>query len=105
MIPEHRTHLDARTPDDVASDGPRLMEPPAAASQYEGHAHHGENAFKRLFWVSLVLAIPAVIYAQPIQMLLVHWIEMRAVGSAQSALGDLAKLLLDTAQRIVEGRG
>ncbi|MBV9789092.1 MAG: HAD-IC family P-type ATPase, partial [Chloroflexi bacterium] len=37
-------------------------------------------------------------------MLLGHWMEMRAVGSAQSALNELAKLLPDTAERIVEGR-
>lgn len=37
-------------------------------------------------------------------MLLGHWMEMRAVGSAQSALNELAKLMPDTAERIVEGR-
>ncbi|MCL4299887.1 MAG: copper-translocating P-type ATPase [Anaerolineae bacterium] len=37
-------------------------------------------------------------------MLLGHWMEMRAIGSAQSALNELAKLLPDTAERIVEGR-
>ncbi len=37
-------------------------------------------------------------------MLLGHWMEMRAVGSAQSALQKLAKLLPDTAERIVDGR-
>jgi Cu2+-exporting ATPase len=34
-------------------------------------------------------------------MLLGHWMEMRAVGSAQSALNELAKLLRDMAERIV----
>jgi Cu2+-exporting ATPase len=33
-------------------------------------------------------------------MLLGHWLEMRAVGSAQSALAELAKLLPDMAERI-----
>jgi P-type Cu2+ transporter len=33
-------------------------------------------------------------------MLLGHWVEMRAVGSAQSALNELAKLLPDMAERI-----
>src|SRR5919199_3586481 len=33
-------------------------------------------------------------------MLLGHWLEMRAVGSAQSALGELAKLLPDRAERL-----
>lgn len=33
-------------------------------------------------------------------MLLGHWLEMRAVGSAQSALNELAKLLPDTAERL-----
>jgi len=37
-------------------------------------------------------------------MLLGHWMEMRAVGSAQSALNELAKLLPDTAERIINGR-
>jgi Cu2+-exporting ATPase len=36
-------------------------------------------------------------------MLLGHWMEMRAVGSAQSALNELAKLLPDTAERLVDG--
>lgn len=34
-------------------------------------------------------------------MLLGHWMEMRAVGSAQSALNELAKLLPDQAERLV----
>ncbi len=37
-------------------------------------------------------------------MLLGHWMEMRAIGSAQSALNELAKLLPDEAERIVDGR-
>ncbi|GAC1387008.1 MAG: heavy metal translocating P-type ATPase [Herpetosiphon sp.] len=37
-------------------------------------------------------------------MLLGHWMEMRAVGSAQSALNELAKLLPDTAERITNGQ-
>lgn len=37
-------------------------------------------------------------------MLLGHWIEMRAVGSARGALAELAKLLPDTAERVVDGR-
>ncbi len=37
-------------------------------------------------------------------MLLGHWMEMRAVGSAQSALNELAKLLPDQAERIVNGQ-
>jgi Cu2+-exporting ATPase len=37
-------------------------------------------------------------------MLLGHWMEMRAVGSAQSALNELAKLLPDTAERLVDER-
>ena len=36
-------------------------------------------------------------------MLLGHWLELRAVGSAQNALNELAKLLPDTAERIVDG--
>ncbi|HEX6330797.1 MAG TPA: heavy metal translocating P-type ATPase [Actinomycetota bacterium] len=37
-------------------------------------------------------------------MLLGHWIEMRAVGRAQGALAELAKLLPDTAERLVDDR-
>jgi P-type Cu2+ transporter len=37
-------------------------------------------------------------------MLLGHWLEMRAVGRAQSALTELAKLLPDKAERIVGDR-
>lgn len=36
-------------------------------------------------------------------MLLGHWMELRALGSAQSALTTLAKLLPDTAERVVNG--
>ncbi|HEY3211574.1 MAG TPA: heavy metal translocating P-type ATPase [Actinomycetota bacterium] len=37
-------------------------------------------------------------------MLLGHWIEMRAVGRAQGALSELAKLLPDTAERVAGDR-
>ncbi|HET9332068.1 MAG TPA: copper-translocating P-type ATPase [Gemmatimonadota bacterium] len=37
-------------------------------------------------------------------MLLGHWIEMRSIAQAQGALNELAKLLPDTATRIVDGR-
>jgi Cu2+-exporting ATPase len=37
-------------------------------------------------------------------MLLGHWIEMRAVGRAQGALSELAKLLPDTAERVADDR-
>jgi P-type Cu2+ transporter len=37
-------------------------------------------------------------------MLLGHWIEMRAIGRAQGALSELARLLPDMAERIVDGR-
>ena len=37
-------------------------------------------------------------------MLLGHWMEMRAIGSAQNALRELAKLLPDMAERIVDGQ-
>ena len=38
-------------------------------------------------------------------MLLGHWIEMRAVGRARGALAELAKLLPDTAERLVDHNG
>ena len=37
-------------------------------------------------------------------MLLGHWMEMRAIGSAHNALRELAKLLPDLAERIADGR-
>ena len=37
-------------------------------------------------------------------MLLGHWMEMRAIGSAKSALQELARLLPDEAERITHGR-
>jgi Cu2+-exporting ATPase len=37
-------------------------------------------------------------------MLLGHWTEMRAVGRAEGALSELAKLLPDTAERVMGGR-
>ena len=37
-------------------------------------------------------------------MLLGHWIEMRSITQAQGALAELAKLLPDTATRVVGGR-
>jgi Cu2+-exporting ATPase len=37
-------------------------------------------------------------------MLLGHWIEMRSVGRATAALAELAKLLPDTAERVLDGR-
>ena len=37
-------------------------------------------------------------------MLLGHWLELRAVSGARGALAELAKLLPDTAERIVNGR-
>ncbi|MDQ3702846.1 MAG: HAD-IC family P-type ATPase, partial [Chloroflexota bacterium] len=155
-----------------------------------GHAGHGGAMFARPFWVSLVLTLPVLLYAEHIQMLLGysapafpgsrwlepilasviycyggwaflsgavaelrarlpgmmtlvalaistayfyslavtfglvagvpfywelatlvtimllgHWLEMRAVGSAQGALNELAKLLPDTAERVADGGG
>ncbi len=37
-------------------------------------------------------------------MLLGHWMEMRAIGSARGALRELAKLMPDEAERIIEGQ-
>jgi Cu2+-exporting ATPase len=160
----------------------------AEHAHHGGHAGHSEEMFKRAFRISLVLTIPVLVYADPIQellnytapqfpgaqyvgavlgsiiywyggwlflrgavdelrggrpgmmtlialaistayfyslvvtfelvagmpfywelatlvtiMLLGHWMEIRAVGSAQRALTELAKLLPDTAERIVDG--
>jgi len=153
---------------------------------HDAHAGHSEAAFARVFWVSLILTIPVLLYSDLLQhilgysaptfpgsswlapvlssviywycgwvflrgavsevgqgrpgmmtlvalaittayfyslavtfgllrgmpfyfelatlvtiMLLGHWMEMRAIGRAQSALEELAKLLPDTAERLV----
>jgi P-type Cu2+ transporter len=36
-------------------------------------------------------------------MLLGHWVEMRAIGRARGALAELAKLMPDTAERVLDG--
>jgi Cu2+-exporting ATPase len=158
--------------------------------EHDGHAGHSPDIFKRPFWISLILTIPVLVYAELFEellgytaprfpgsdwlapvlgsiiywyggwvflsgavselrarrpgmmtlvslaistayayslavtlglvagmpfywelatlvtiMLLGHWLEMRAVGSAQSALNELAKLLPDTAERVLpDGR-
>ncbi len=153
---------------------------------HDKHAGHDPEVFKRKFWITLILAIPVIIWAQPIQdwfhytapefpgsdlipplfstviffyggevflrgmvvelrnrqpgmmtlvslaitvayvysiatefgfpgeplywevatlivaMQLGHWIEMRAVQQAGSAVDELAKLIPDTAERIVD---
>ena len=48
------------------------------------------------FWWELALLI--------VIMLLGHWLEMRALGQAQGALGALAALLPDEAERVVNGQ-
>jgi P-type Cu2+ transporter len=155
---------------------------------HDAHAGHDAEMFRSKFWISLVLTIPVVVYAEMIQewfnytapafpgsewmpmilatiiyiygggvflqgawhelqmrqpgmmtlislaisvafgysiatelgfpgeqlywelatlvtiMLLGHWIEMRAIGRAQGALSELARLLPDMAERIVDGQ-
>jgi P-type Cu2+ transporter len=155
---------------------------------HDAHAGHDAEMFRSKFWISLILTIPVVVYAEMIQewfnytapafpgsewmpmilatiiyiygggvflqgawhelqmrqpgmmtlislaitvafgysiatelgfpgeqlywelatlvtiMLLGHWIEMRAIGRAQGALSELAKLLPDMAERIVDGQ-
>ena len=55
----------------------------------------GIGGFDLDFWWELVLLVTI--------MLLGHWMEMRALGSASSALDALAALLPDEAERIVDG--
>lgn len=55
----------------------------------------GIGGFDLDFWWELALLVAI--------MLLGHWIEMRALGSAQGALDALAALLPDEAERITEG--
>jgi Cu2+-exporting ATPase len=54
----------------------------------------GIGGFDLDFWWELALLVAI--------MLLGHWIEMRALGSAQGALGALAALLPDQAERITD---
>ncbi|WP_223983249.1 copper-translocating P-type ATPase [Arthrobacter sp. NicSoilB8] len=54
----------------------------------------GLGGFNLDFWWELALLVPI--------MLLGHWIEMRALGSAQGALDALAALLPDEAERVTD---
>jgi Cu2+-exporting ATPase len=184
---EHGQRAERARPAHAAHDGRAAH---AEHADPAAHAGHGEGMFKRPFWVSLVLTIPVLVYAEHIQMLLGytapafpgsrwlepalasviywyggwvflsgavaelrdrrpgmmtlvalaittaycyslavtfglvagmpfywelatlvtimllgHWLEMRAVGSAQSALAELAKLLPDMAERIAADGG
>ncbi|MEV8144641.1 copper-translocating P-type ATPase [Specibacter sp. NPDC078709] len=55
----------------------------------------GIGGFDLDFWWELALLVAI--------MLLGHWIEMRALGSARGALDALAALLPDEAERVIEG--
>ncbi|WP_271396121.1 copper-translocating P-type ATPase [Neomicrococcus lactis] len=55
----------------------------------------GIGGFELDFWWELALLVAI--------MLLGHWIEMRALGSARGALDALAALLPDEAERVVDG--
>lgn len=55
----------------------------------------GLGGFDLDFWWELALLVAI--------MLLGHWIEMRALGSARGALDALAALLPDEAERVIEG--
>ncbi len=55
----------------------------------------GIGGFDLDFWWELALLV--------VIMLLGHWIEMRALGSARGALDALAALLPDEAERVIEG--
>jgi Cu2+-exporting ATPase len=39
-------------------------------ADHSDHSHHDPNAFKRLFWIALILTVPVVIYSEAIQQLL-----------------------------------
>lgn len=54
------------------------------------------GGFNLDFWWELALLV--------VIMLLGHWMEMRALGSASSALDSLAELLPDEAEKIVDGQ-
>jgi len=64
------------------------------------------------FWLSLALTFPVVFWFEVdvwwelatliCVMLLGHWLEMKAIAQAQSALGALAALLPDSAERVTE---
>jgi Cu2+-exporting ATPase len=185
---QHEHHAAEHAEEHVAGQAAAAHEHHAEHAGHGGHAGHSEDMFRRPFWVSLILTIPILLYAELIQellgyrapafpgaqwlgpalgsiiywyggwvflrgaydelrartpgmmtlvalaistayfyslavslglvagmafywelatlvtiMLLGHWLEMRAVGSAQSALKELAKLLPDTAERFVGG--
>ena len=56
----------------------------------------GIGGFDLDFWWELALLV--------VIMLLGHWLEMRALGAASSALDALAELLPDEAERIIDGQ-
>jgi Cu2+-exporting ATPase len=188
---DHREHQERREHEDHTDHKEHAPSSHHTAHQdhagHGGHAGHSEAMFQRPFWISLILTIPILVYAELLQhllgyqapafpgsnwlepvlgsiiywyggwvflqgavseirvrqpgmmtlvalaittaylyslvvtfglvagmpfywelatlvtiMLLGHWMEMRAIGSAQSALRELAKLLPDRAERITE---
>ena len=56
----------------------------------------GIGGFDLDFWWELALLV--------VIMLLGHWLEMRALGAASSALDALAELLPDEAEKIIDGQ-
>src|ERR671925_583340 len=90
-IDEHATHhpdqasmhhsqtMDADAPQDVAIHGSahaghatdaRHAAHAAVQAEHDGHAGHSEAMFRRPFWISLLLTIPVLIYAELFQELL-----------------------------------
>ena len=78
----------AQTGDDAAD----RAWPSASRSSPPGSPRSGIGGFDLDFWWELALLI--------VIMLLGHWLEMRALGSASGALDALAALLPDTAEKI-----
>src|SRR2546422_425888 len=80
-----------------------MQHPLRQPAAHDMHAGHAPEMFRDRFWLSAALTIPAVIWSEHIELLLRHWIEMRSIQRAQGALDELAKLLPETATRIVDG--
>ena len=120
MTNQHHNHADQTShggqpqpqPDPLAS-GPTASEPRHeghrasvheasghGGSSHEGHdkhAGHDPNAFKRLFWLSLVLTVPTIAFSEMVQ----HWLGYSLVAVPGSAL---VPPLLGTAVFLYGGR-
>ena len=63
----------------------------------------GLGSFDMDFWWELALLVTIPVALIPMAFGLGHWLEMRALGAASSALDALAALLPDEAEKVIDG--